>query len=153
MKQDILENNSNPFTVPEGYFETLQERIMNRIQDEGKHKKTERSIFRSTTFRVLVAAAACILFVFLVTTLYTKSPDKELIVAENTIDEDFYRWFYASDESALLAESLDIIMPDIFSSIEIDYFEEDEAIISFLERDNINLVALLHSVNNETFFY
>ena len=152
MKQDILENNNNPFTVPEGYFDTLQERIMNRIQDEGKHQKAARSIFRTTTFRLLVAAAACILFVFLATTLYTKHSDNELLVAENTIDDDLYSWLYTSDEKTLLAESLNIIMPDNFSGIEIGYFEEDEAIIRFLERDNINLVALLQSVINEPFF-
>jgi hypothetical protein len=26
-------NNENPFTVPEGYFDTLQERIMNRVRE------------------------------------------------------------------------------------------------------------------------
>ena len=153
MKQDILENNTNPFRVPEGYFDTLQERIMNRIQDEEKLLKNERSIFRMTPLRALVAAAACILLIFTVATLYTKYSEKHLLVSEYNLDEDFYRWFYTSDKTTLLAESLDIIMPDNYTAIEIDYSEDDEAIIRFLERENINLVAILHSVNNETFFY
>ena len=153
MKQDILENNNNPFAVPEGYFDTLQERIMNRIQDEEKHLKTKRRIFKMTPFRTLVAAAACILIIFTVATIYTKHSAKELLIAEYALDEDFYTWLYASDESALLAESLDIMMPNIFTGVEIDYSEEDEAIIRFLERNNINMVAILHSVNNETFFH
>ena len=151
MKQDILENNNNPFTVPEGYFDTLQERIMNRIQDEEKHLKAERRIIWKTPFRMLVAAAACILLIFSVATLYTKYSDSQLLVAEQTLDEDFYHWFYTSDKTTLFAESLDIIIPDNLGG-EFDYSEEDEAIIRFLERENINLVAIIHSVNNETFF-
>ena len=147
MKQDILENNSNPFTVPEGYFDTLQKRIMNSIKDKEKHLKEKRNIFRMTHFRTLVAAAACILFIFTIATIYTKYSDKQLLVANYTLDEDFYQWFYTSDETTFLAEALHIVMPDSFAHIEIDYSEEDEAIIRFLERENINLVAILHSVN------
>jgi hypothetical protein len=36
MKKDIFENKTCPFTVPEGYFDTLHERVMNRIQAEEK---------------------------------------------------------------------------------------------------------------------
>jgi len=154
MKQDILENNSNPFTVPEGYFDTLQKRIMNRIQDEEKHLHEERRIVKMTPLRMLVAAAACILFIFAAAALYTTHSDKQLLVAESeyTFDEEFYHWFYTSDETTLLAESLDIFMLDNLTSIDVDYSEEDEAIIRFLERENINLVAILYSVNNEKIF-
>ena len=150
MKQDIFENSSNPFTVPDGYFDSLQERIMNRIRAEDNHLKVERRIIGITPFRTLVAAAACILLIFTAVTLYTTHSNKKNIVAEYVVDEDFYRWFYTSDGTALLAESLDITAPD---NSEFDYSEKDEAIIRFLERENINLVAIVHSVNNETYFH
>jgi len=146
MKNEIFDNNSNPFTVPDGYFDTLQERIMSRIQAEENLMKTERRIIRMTPWRTLVAAAACILLIFSIATLYlTHSNNKQLVAEmEMVIDEDFYQWLYASEEATWLAESLDIDIPE---NLEIDYSEENEAIISFLERDNISVAAILYSFN------
>jgi ABC-type long-subunit fatty acid transport system fused permease/ATPase subunit len=156
--KNILDNNTCPFTVPDGYFDTLQERIMNRIQIEENEKRSRHSSFFTLhssffTFRTLVAAAACLLFIFTGATLYMRYSDKQPIIAESLLDEDFYRWFYASDEATLFAESLDIDMPDDYMFYETDYSEEEEAIIRFLERDNINVAAILHSFDNETFLF
>ena len=142
MKNDIFDNNSNPFTAPDGYFDTLQERIMSRIQAEENLMKAERRVIRMTPWRTLVAAAACILLIFTVSTLYLTHSNKHQFVAEMKIDDDFYSWLYASEEATWLAESLNIDMPENF---EIDYSEENEAIISFLERDNISVAAILYS--------
>ena len=150
MKQDIFENNSNPFTVPDGYFDSFQERIMNRIQTKDNRPEVRGRIITMTPLRTLVATAACVILIFAAATLYAVYLNKHPAVAEYAVDEDFFRWFYTSDGTALLAESLDIAASD---NPEMDYSEEDEAIIRFLERDNINLVAILHSVNNETFFH
>ena len=145
MKNDIFDNNNNPFTVPDGYFDTLQERIMSRIQAEDNMMKAGGGrIIRMTPWRTLVAAAACILLIFSVSTLYLTHSNKQQLVAEMVIDEDFYQWLYASEEATWLAESLDFDMPENF---EFDYSEENEAIISFLERDNISVAAILYSFN------
>ena len=77
--------------------------------------------------------------------------NKQSFVAETEIDENFYQLIYASDRTTLLAESLDIVMPGNFAIKEIDNTEEEEAIISFFERDNVNLVAFLNTIDNETF--
>ena len=153
MKDNIFDNNANPFTVPDGYFDNLQERIMNRIGAEKNRAKNQGRIVRIHPYRwTLVAAAACVLFIFAGTTLYKAYTDKQAFVAETAIDEDFYRWFYASDEATLLAESLDVQIPEYFMTDETEYSEEDEVIILFFERDNISLAAIVYSLNNELLY-
>ncbi len=145
MKKDILNNNANPFTVPDGYFDSLQERIMSRVQAEKNHTKAEGRTIRMNPYRALVAVAACILFIFTGAVLYMTYADKQAVVAETAVDEDFYQWFYVSDRATLMAETLDINMPEhITTSAD---SEEDDAIIRFLERDNINVVAIVHSLD------
>jgi hypothetical protein len=167
MKKDIFKNNSHPFTVPDGYFDTLQERILNRIQTEGRQTKGFRfkvsgSKFKVSGlkfrvsgygFRTLVAAAACVLFIFAGAFLYITYTGKHSAMAETIINEEFYQWFFASDRVSQMAESLDIHIPDNIIINETDLSEEDEAIIRFLERDNINLASILYSIDNETYLF
>ena len=145
MTKDIFDNKSNPFTVPDGYFDSLQERIMSRIEAEENLLKEESRIVRMIPWRTLVAAAACILLIFAGAALYVTHTDKQAFVAEMVIDEDFYQWLYVSDAATWLAESLDMDIPDNLTGYELDYSEEEEAIISFLERDNISVAAILYS--------
>ena len=180
MKKDIFGNQANPFTVPDGYFDTLQERIMSRIEAEYKsyacldevvprpeyddrfnlssyirtrlYLVRTRSNVRTLNIRTMLAAAACVLFIFTGATLYMRYSEPQFVIAGSVPDEDFFQWLYASDEATLLVESLDMAMPDGFLFSETGYSEEDEAIISFLERDNIIVAAILHSIDNETFF-
>ena len=155
---NIFDNQANPFTVPDGYFDTLQERIMSRIQDEISHSDKSCVCLDEVAprpiihFRTWIAAAACILFIFTGASLYMRYSERRPVIAESVLDDDFYQWLYASDETTLLAESLDIAIPDGFTFSETGYSEEDEAIISFLERDNIIVAAIMHSIDNETFF-
>ena len=148
MKNNIFDNNTNPFTVPDGYFDTLQERIMNRIESEESRAK----MIRMRPYKALVAAAACVLFIFTGAALYKNHADKQAFVAETVIDEDFYQWFYASDRATLLAESLDVQIPERFMTDENEYSEEDEAIIRFFERENISLAAIVHSLTGEPIY-
>jgi len=154
MKKDIFSNQANPFTVPEGYFETLQERIMSRIEAEDNLVRTHlvrTNNVRTLNVRTWIAAAACILFIFTGTTLYMRYSEPQSVIAESVPDEDFYQWLYASDEATLLAESLDIAMPEGYMFNDYEYSEEDAAIIAYLERDNISVAAILHSFDNESF--
>jgi hypothetical protein len=150
MKKDIFDNNTNPFTVPDEYFDTLQQRITSRINTE--ENKTLYSSFFTLNFRRIVAVAACILLVFAAAAIYVMYADKQTSVAEITVvDDDFYQFLYTSDRTALLAETLDIFMPAHFANDKTCYSEEDEAIIRFLERENVNLMAILYSINDEIF--
>ena len=144
MKKDIFDK-TNPFTVPNGYFDSLQERIMNRIHAEETPKAKKRSI-QMRPFRVLVAAAACVLLIFAGATLYMVQTDKQSFVTKSIVDDDFYQWFFTSDRATLMSESLN---PNNFVSDENNFSEEDEAIIHFLERDNIHVVAIVYSVDND----
>ena len=155
MKRDIFENNECPFTVPEGYFDTMQERIMSRVRTEESRREVQGRTIRMPLYRKIVAAAACVLFIFASITLYMTNTGKLSVVAEieTTIDEEFYQWFYASDGLTQIAESLDILMPDNFMTAEAGFSEEDEAIIQFLERNSINVAAILYSIDNETFLF
>ena len=153
MKRDIFENNTCPFTVPDGYFDTLHERIMSRIQAENDHPEVNQRIIGIPLYRKLIAVAACILFIFAAATLYWTYPGKHLAVAESTPNDDLFQWLYASDEATLMAESLDIQIPENVMVEETDWTEEEEAIIYFLERDNINVAAILYSIDNETFLF
>ena len=155
MKKDLFENNICPFTVPEGYFDTLQGRIMSRIRDEESLPKVQGRIIRMPLYRKIIAAAACVLLIFAGATLLMTYMDKQSAASElaSAIDEEFYRWFYASDELTQMAASLDIRVPDNFMTGETGFSEEDEAIIQFLERDNINVAAILYSIDNEIFSF
>ena len=150
MNKDIFDNNSNLFTVPDGYFDFLQERIMNNVQSEKDRLKSQARII---PFRMLIAVAACLLLIFTAgTALFLTHSNKQLAVAETVIDDDFYRWLFISDMISLLAESLDITMPENFMDNYTDFCEEEEAIIRFFERDNVNLIAMLNYMDNEIFF-
>ena len=151
MNVDIFENKACPFTVPDGYFDTLQERVMNRIQAEEKQGR----IIKMPLYRKMIAAAACVLFIFASATLYLTNTGKLSLIAETEmiIDDEFYRWFFASDAVSQLAESLDIQMPENFMFYDNDLSKEEEAIIQFLERDNISVAAILYSIDNEIYSY
>jgi len=146
MKRDNFENKVHPFTVPEGYFDNLHDRIMSRIQAEENHKGMSGRIIRMPLYWKWMAAAACILFIFAGATLFLTQPDKQLVVAEYVIDDDFYQWFYASDGATLMAESLGIQVSESFMIADAGLSEEDEAIIHFLERDNVNVAAILYAM-------
>ena len=148
MKKDIFENKDHPFTVPDGYFDTLNERIINRIQAEENDQKDQGRIIRMHPYRKWIAAAACILFIFAGVTLYMNHQKKQLIIAEYAIDDDFYQWLYASDGATLMAKSLNIQMPENFVTAATGFSEEEDAIIQYLERDNINVAAIVYSIDN-----
>ena len=146
--KDILDNKSNPFSVPDGYFDSLQERIMDNVQIE----KARGRIIRITPLRVLIAVAACFLLIFTGAALFTTHSNKQPVVAEQVVDNDFYQWLYLSDMTTLLAGLLDITVPENLANNDIEYSGEEEAIMRFFERDNVNLIAMLNHIDNETFF-
>lgn len=148
MKKNILDNNTNPFTVPDGYFDDLRERVMNRVRAEDNHPATDRRrIVAPNHYLTPLVAAACLLLLFVAATLYIRYTPQKETVAETTVDEDFYRWLYASDRATLMAESLNIALPDNSPAAGEEDAEEDEAIIRFLEQDNINVATIVNSLN------
>ena len=88
MKKDIFSNQANPFTVPDGYFDTLQERIMSSIEAEDNLVRT-RGNMRTLNIRTMLAAAACVLFIFTGATLYMRYSEPQFMIAESVLDDDF----------------------------------------------------------------
>ena len=148
MNRKIFDH-TNPFTVPEGYFDTLQDRIMNRIHAEDNNAKVQGRTVRMNPYRTLIAAAACILLIFTGAALYMKYSERQPVMAESVVDDEFYRWIYASDKATLLAESLYFHTSENTTADENTCFEEDEAIITFLERNNINVLAIAMLMNSD----
>ena len=69
---ESIELRQTPFTVPEGYFDTLSERVNARLKEE---KKVSRDAFRPV-WRA-VAAAACIALVALGVWRFSPAPAAE----------------------------------------------------------------------------
>lgn len=73
-KDPIPENlKENPFNVPEGYFERFTERLMERMEEERRHKTAP--VLRITQ-RTLAVAAVLVLFLSIGTYMILKNPDK-----------------------------------------------------------------------------
>ena len=136
---DILTNKNCPFTVPDGYFADLQTRVMNRIE---AHEKQNRTLWLNP-WQMLIAAAACILLIF--TPIALMHSKKQPLMTKTQIDDDLYKWLYASEKATQLAQTLDIDtqMPELT-----EICDEDRAIISFLERDNISVAAIVHAFSS-----
>jgi UDP-N-acetylmuramyl pentapeptide synthase len=150
MKNDIFDR-TNPFTVPEGYFDALHERLISRVRAEADCPKAERRIAGLRAFMLPVAAAACILLAVAGAALHAlRTSGVRPAMAEASLDDDFYQWFYTSDGVTLLSESLNANMPESVAADEAVSSEEDDAIIRFLERANINVAAIVLSMNGET---
>ena len=118
---DIFDNKNIPFTVPDRYFDNLQGRVMSNIRAREVNKKS----FRLTPLRMWLAVAACVLLLFTVggALVYT---NKQPVITTTLVNEDHNM----HDENIN------------------ELCDEDQAIIDFLERDNISVAAIIHTLNN-----
>ncbi len=143
MKNDSF-NHKNPFAVPEGYFDNLQNKVMERIRkEEGMVARTR--VVRFKSYRTLVAAAACVLLLFTAGVLWWVNPVQQPAVAEEWYMDDnaFFQLMYTSD-IPLVSEVLN-------TSTTIDdndwTEEQEQEIIHFLERDNMMFIAIANSMD------
>lgn len=83
-------NGSNPFSVPEGYFEQLPASIMSRLPERQEAKKPTLFV----RLRPVFYAAACLLAVVFSVTLYFNSSSNEenptMVIAQETNLSDSY---------------------------------------------------------------
>ena len=141
-------NNKNPFATPEGYFENLQEQIMSRVHDSEELTVKSRIAIRTNLYIRWITAAACLVFIFVAAALLLTGQGRQSSVAESTMDEDsFYQWLYNSEKITLLAETLEINAAETFVADDEEYYENDDEIIRFLERDNISIAAIVGSID------
>lgn len=83
---------TNPFKVPDGYFESLTERTMSAIKTDQEKETHESKTVRRLTVRSLLAMAAAVAAFALVTTvtvrLITGGSDKQQQAEDNGIYAD-----------------------------------------------------------------
>ncbi|MCF0184612.1 MAG: hypothetical protein HUK01_09830 [Bacteroidaceae bacterium] len=92
-KFTISENGSHrdPFVVPEGYFDSLEERVMQRIDTMPSPKRTSRTL----TFKQLMqwSAAACVLvaagLMYWQYSIQTSQIDENTLISEISTDEEW----------------------------------------------------------------
>ena len=145
-------DNKNPFTVPEGYFDNLQDNIMSRIRQE-EQPKTETSVVRLRHYRTIAGVAACFALIFTVGLLFWQNIEQQPLIADSGIeDADIYQWLYESDKISLLAEAIETVsLINSESDNELWCTEEEEQeIILFLERDNLTVAAIVHSMADDS---
>jgi hypothetical protein len=81
---EIKRNNPNPFKVPDNYFDTLSERIMNKIDEE--ERKSKKVIKMRISFIKRAVSIAAILILGLVITKPIQTPNSNIVMNEIIVD-------------------------------------------------------------------
>ena len=129
---------SNPFKVPEGYFESLTERTMSAIKSDQEKKTNESKPVRKLDVRSLLAMAAAVAAFALVTTvtvrLVTGGRDKHQQAEGN----GFYADIAVDEIDTYMIESEwnETELPD---TLEAEEAISTDAIIDFLMTETIDL--------------
>lgn len=98
---------TNPFRTPEGYFDSLEDRIMKEIQLPGKKKTTSARIFRILKPAIGIAASITLVYLLVyypITNFMQKSIVKSEVsdtTTSNLIDDSTLNFAFI-DESTLL---------------------------------------------------
>ena len=134
--------NSNPFKVPDGYFDTLTERTMSAIRESREKEETPESIgvpVRSLNYKPFLALAAFVVGFAILATAMIK------LLSSDRVSEHFepVNSLYAD----LAAEELDTYMIEFELSqtepVELTLTGEEEisseAIIDYLMMEDIDL--------------
>lgn len=120
---DNIDRNKNPFNVPENYFETLSDRIMDRLTQENKLEVKKVSLWKKSMPWFSAAAAVLILVLALGLMNSDAATDDSVKYAanlegrteiwsdaDNYTDEDYY--IFLEDESVGYMYA-DIVLNDI----------------------------------------
>ena len=147
MKLNNEIKSTNPFRVPEGYFDNLTEKMMSAVRESGQKDISdtgEEKPVRKISLRPYLALAAAIAGFALVTTFMVKLVRNDWAV---TMQSEDYGYF-----ADLAAEEIDIYMienelrnaeqADVTVWLEEETLEKEistEAIIDYLTMEDINL--------------
>ncbi len=116
-EEDILRKKvgkKNPFQVPEGYFDSFTEQLMNRLPESAAAPATpvRKPLLRRIGFHSLCAAASVCALAVLGTTLYLQSADTNGQTTSSSIEltADNADFVYFSEE--YIDDALDYAMVD-----------------------------------------
>jgi hypothetical protein len=138
MKPDEEINKSNPFKVPDGYFESLTERTMSAIKAHEEKGSHENKPARSLNIRSLLAMAAAVAAFAALTTVTVRL----ITSGRNNQQEGEGNGLYADlaveeiDTYMIESEWDDTEIPDI---TEVEKAISTDAIIDYLMTENIDL--------------
>ena len=138
MKADEEIKKSNPFKVPDGYFESLTERTMSAIKSDKEKETHERKPVRRLNIRSILAMAAAVAAFALVTTvtvrLVTGGRDKHQQDEDNGLYADLA--VEEIDTYMIESEWNETEFPD---TREAERAISTDAIIDFLMTETIDL--------------
>ena len=138
MKPDEEIKKSNPFKVPDGYFESLTERTMSAIKSEQEKKTHEGKPARRLGIRSLLAIAAAVAVIAVLTTvtvrLVTGGRDARQLGEDNGLYADLA--IEEIDTYMIESEWNDTEIPDI---TKVEKAISADAIIDYLMTENIDL--------------
>ena len=134
--------NSNPFKVPDGYFDTLTERTMSAIRESREQEETPESTLvpvRSLNYKPFLALAAFVIGFAMLATVMIKLLNTDKVSEDVEIVSTLY--------ADLAAEELDAYMIEYELSqtepLELTLTSEEEisseAIIDYLMMEDIDL--------------
>ena len=98
---DVLNNESNGQIIPKGYFDSIEDRVFEKITSSKKEVKVVRLFTRKNMFYAASIAAAIILMLIVVLPSNPSFSNLELETVENYIYQESYS---SEDIAALLTE-------------------------------------------------
>jgi hypothetical protein len=140
---------SNPFIVPDGYFDHFPDKILSRI------RKDETPVVRLRPYRryIVAAACACALLLPLSGVFLWKQAHTPTAVSEHADEADAEQWMFAIDRATLMAALMDMEMPEDAIAETCCSEEQEKEIIRFLEQGNISIADIVSSMESEDFYY
>ncbi|MDR0713042.1 MAG: hypothetical protein LBF89_02085 [Bacteroidales bacterium] len=129
----------SPFTVPDGYFDDFQKRIMLRIRE------TEKPVIRLNRYLKYAVAAGILLLSLTILLLHDRPPGAPL---DDQSTDAALTWAYHLDKTAWMAAMLDMDetdRPEYYCCTE----EQETDIIYFLVSQDIPIETLMQSLQDE----
>jgi len=101
--------NGNPFSVPEGYFDHLSERVLDQVGTREKHGR-EISIHKIIRYSMEIAAGIAIILIMVVFPYRIFRPDTSNQPLSTSIDEEYFLTYSLDDRN--IYETLESESPE-----------------------------------------
>jgi hypothetical protein len=92
---------NNPFTQPDGYFESFSDRLMSRIAEEHDSKQKQTGIIKYLKPALTMAASFAIIFflIYVPVSIINSKNEVVQITAEQEEDTNFFDFYYLNSRS------------------------------------------------------
>ena len=137
--EELKGNNKNPFSVPEGYFDSFPQRIQEKISSESTEHYWVTRIFQVVKPQFALGFMIIAFAVIAITTINIVLSDK----TESVIDSDLYTRIIEVDASEFSEQHyIDVLINDE-KEIEEQKQEETDYYIYYLIDENIDYGTLI----------